>query len=119
MSAALPSGGIPAGKYSRRSMAMLAFIPVSLIAGFVVGSVLLGDPNSPDSPQRWDAFARVVALWVMIEIPAALGMFWGRRAMNAGEASGRTGLIINAVVFALFTLTTLVAGTIDAFNGTG
>ena len=107
----------PAGRDSRRSMMMLVLIPASLIAGFVVGSALLGDPNSVDSPQRWEAFFRIVPLWLLIEVPSMLGMFWGWRAVKAGDASGRKGLVINAVVFVFFTLTTLVGGSIDAFNG--
>lgn len=117
MSVALGTGGVPAGRDSRRSMMMLAFIPVALIGGFVLGSILLGDPNSSDSPQRWAALVRIVLLWALIEVPSVLGMFWGRRAMKAGDESGRKGLIINAMVFIFFTLTTLVGGAIDAFNG--
>lgn len=98
-------------------MTMLAFIPVALVGGFVVGTILLGDPNSPDSPQRWAAFVRILLLWAMIEVPFVLGMLWGRRAMKAGDPAGRTGLAVNAVVFLFFTLVTLVGGTVDAFNG--
>ena len=116
MSAVRSSAGGP-GRDARRSLVMLAFVPVAVIVGFVVGTMLLGDPNSADSPQRWAAFPRVVLLWAMVEIPSVLGMVWGRRAVRAGDPSGRTGLVVNAVVFAFFTLVTLVGGTVDAFNG--
>lgn len=110
------SQGVAAGDDGHRSMRMLAFVPVALIVGFVAGSILLGDPNTTGSPRRWNAVGRVVTLWLAVEVPAGLGVFWGWRAMRAGDPLGRKGLIANAVVFAALTLTTLVGGTVDALN---
>jgi hypothetical protein len=101
---------------ARRSLVALAFFPVSVIVGFVLGSALLGDPNAPDALKRWDAFVRIVPLWLVIETPSILGIVFGIRAMRAGERSGSTGLILNSLVFAFFTLVTLVGGTVDAFK---
>lgn len=102
---------------ARRSWIAFALTPVVLSVGFVLGTVLLGDPNDPASPHDWDAAWRVLLLWGVVEVLPVLGMVWGRRAFRAGSADGRAPLLANLVVFLIFVGITLVGGLVDGFSG--
>ena len=99
-----------------RSLVALVFIPVAMFVGFIVGSVLIGDPNVASSPQDWDAEWRVILLWMLIMLPAVVGFTLGVRAIKAGERSGRLGVILNGLAAVFLTVITLVSGSIEAFN---
>ena len=103
-------------RYATRSLVALAFIPVSMVLGFVVGSILIGDPNVPTAAKDWDAEWRVVVLWLLISIPPVIGIALGVRAVRMGERKGRLGIILNSLALAFLTLITLVTGSIEAFS---
>ena len=109
----------PAGRAERdanRSILALATLPVVLVVGFVAGSLLFGDPNAPGAIEGWAAMARLVPFWLLLEVPSMLGMFWGLRSMKQGDRGGRVGLLLNAVVFTFLVATTLLGGSLDAFD---
>jgi len=101
---------------TRKAWYAVAMLPFQLVGGFVLGSVLLGDPNDPASPHNWDGAWRVVLLWAVLEVPPALGLRWARHAMLDGDPSARTPLVVNALVFTFFVAVTLVAGLADTFS---
>ena len=106
----------PWGKNATNSVSALALIPVSFALSFLVGSILIGDPNVAGAPERWDAEWRVVLIWLLFVSPAIIGLWFARRAMKAGERGSKTALLVNGVVFALMTLISLVSGSLEAFS---
>lgn len=103
-------------QYATRSLVALAFIPVTIGLAFVVGSILIGDPNVASAPKDWNAEWRVVLLWLLIAIPPVAGITLGLRAVRMGERRGRLGIILNGLALAFLTLISLVSGSIEAFN---
>lgn len=103
-------------RYAKRSLLALAFIPVSMFLGFVVGSILIGDPNVPTAAKDWDAEWRVVVLWLLVAIPPVIGIILGVRAVRMGERQGPIGIILNSLALAFLTLITLITGSIEAFS---
>ena len=106
----------PWGNNARRSVIALAFIPVSFAASFVIGSILIGDPNVPGGPEGWDAEWRVVLTWLLFAAPAIVGLWLAQRGVKAAEPGSKTALLINGVVFTLMTLISLVSGSVEAFS---
>ena len=104
------------GSSARISVIALAFIPVSVMASFVIGSILIGDPNVPGGPEGWDAEWRVALIWLLFASPAIIGLWFARRGVKAGEPGSRTALLVTGVAFALMTLISLVSGSMEAFN---
>ena len=104
------------GSSARISVIALAFIPVSVMASFVIGSILIGDPNVPGGPEGWDAEWRVVLTWLLFSTPAIVGLWLSQRGVKAAEPGSKTARLINGVVFTLMTLISLVSGSLDAFS---
>jgi hypothetical protein len=106
----------PWGKYATNSVSALALIPVTLVLSFVVGSILVGDPNVPGGPEGWDAEWRVVLIWLLFASPAIIGLWFARRGMKAGERGSKKALVVNGVALALMTMISLVPGSVEAFS---
>lgn len=94
----------------------VALLPVLFVGWFVVGSLLIGDPNEPGAPEGWDAAWRVVVLWLLVLTAPAVGIVFGRRAVNRDEAGGRGAFLANAVLAVALTALTLGGGLLDAFS---
>ena len=107
---------VPWGKNARNSVSALALIPITIVASFVIGSILIGDPNVPGGPEGWDAEWRVVLIWLLFVSPAIIGLWFARRGVKAEEPGSRTALLVCGVAFALMTLISLVSGSMEAFN---
>lgn len=104
------------GKNATNSVAALALVPVSFALSFLVGSILIGDPNVPGAPERWDAEWRIVLIWLLFASPAIISLWFARRAVRAGEHGSKPALLISGVAFALMTLISLVSGSLEAFS---
>src|SRR5512140_2781166 len=89
-------------------------LPFLLMGGFVLGSVLIGDPNAPDAPHGWDGAWRVLVLWGALEVVPLLGIWCGARGVRLHERSALGALIANVVVFVFFVGVTLIGGLSDA-----
>jgi hypothetical protein len=101
---------------TRKAWLAVAMLPVQLVGGFVLGSILLGDPNAADAHTGWDGAWRVLLLWALLEVPPVLGIRWARHAEHEGDRTARTALVVNALVFLFFVLVTLVGGLSDALG---
>lgn len=101
---------------THRSWIAVATLPLLLIGGFVLGSLLVGDPNAADAPRGWDGAWRVLMLWTILEIAPIAGIRWGVRAMRRREAGARAALVANGLVFLLFVGVTLIGGLSDALK---
>ena len=90
--------------------------PVAFAFGFVLGYALGLDPSIADPLTGWDAAWRVVILWLVVVALSVAGMAMGWRAHRHGEPLARTAIAVNALVFVVLTLMTLVGGLVDAFG---
>ena len=106
----------PSSRNATASWIAVALVPFLFGLWFVLGTLLIGDPNEPTAPHGWDGVWRVVVLWVVVEIVPTIGIFFGRRAMRLGEPDGKAAFITNALIFLGLTLTTLVGGLSDALR---
>jgi hypothetical protein len=94
----------------------VALVPIVFPLWFVLGMMLVGDPNEPSAPQGWDGVWRVVVLWLAVAIVPVIGIVSGRRATRDGEPGARTPLIVNSLIFGALTLLTLVGGLSDVLS---
>lgn len=106
----------PRPPHVRRAWIAVGLFPAVLVAGFVIGSLLVGDPNDPRSPHDWDGAWRVILLWAGIEVIPLLGIHWAMQARRLKEAGALNPLLVNALLFLLLTGTTLVGGLLDSFK---
>lgn len=91
-------------------------VPVLLVGGFVLGSLLIGDPNAVDAPRGWDGAWRVLLLWAGLEIVPTLGIWLGTRGVRRQEPNARGARLANILVFLFFVGVTLIGGMSDALN---
>jgi hypothetical protein len=101
---------------TRKAWYAVALLPVQLVGGFVLGSLLLGDPNAADAPHGWDGAWRVLLLWAVLEVPPVLGTRWAWHARHEGDPTAKTALVANVLVFLFFVGVTLVGGLLDTFD---
>ena len=94
----------------------VVLLPVLFVVWFVLGSLLIGDPNEPTAPKGWDGAWRVVVLWLIVAIAPVVGIVFGRRAVRRNEQGGRAALVTNVVIFGLLTALTLGGGLSDALS---
>lgn len=94
----------------------VVLLPVLFVVWFVLGSVLIGDPNEPTAPKGWDGAWRVVVLWLIVSTAPVVGIVFGRRAVRRNEQGGRAAFVTNIVVFGLLTALTLGGGLSDALS---
>jgi hypothetical protein len=109
-------GPAPHSRNTFTSWLAVFAVPVLFVVGFVLGNVLVGDPNAPDAPHGWDGAWRVLVLWVAVEVVPLLGIWYGARAVRHHEHGARNALIANVVVFAFFVGVTLIGGLSDALS---
>jgi hypothetical protein len=91
-------------------------LPFLLVGGFILGSFLVGDPNTADAHHGWDGAWRVLVLWGALEVIPLLGIWFGARGVRHHEPSALVALIANAVVFVFFVGVTLIGGLSDALG---
>lgn len=89
--------------------------PIAFAVGFVLGYALGLDPTIANPLTGWDAAWRVVILWLIVVALSVVGMLMGWSAHRHGEPFARAATAVNAVVFVVLTLLTLVGGLVDAF----
>lgn len=117
-----PAGATAGGTVTRTapdafvSWLAVVLLPVLFVAWFVLGSLLIGDPNEPTAPKGWDGAWRVVVLWLLVSLAPVVGIVFGRRALRRNEQGGRAAFITNIVIFGLLTALTLGGGLSDALS---
>ena len=89
--------------------------PIAFAVGFVLGYALGLDPSIANPLTGWDAAWRVVILWLVVVGASVVGMVMGWCAHRHAEPSARVAVAMNAIVFVVLTLMTLVGGLVDAF----
>ena len=89
--------------------------PIAFAVGFVMGYALGLDPSIANPLTGWDAAWRVVILWLIVVALSVVGIVMGWSAHRHGEPLARTATVVNALVFVVLTLMTLVSGLVDAF----
>lgn len=99
-----------------RSWLAVVLLPVMFVAWFVLGSLLIGDPNEPTAPKGWDGAWRVVVLWLIVSTSPVAGIVFGRRAVRRNEQGGHAAFVTNIAVFGLLTALTLGGGLSDALS---
>lgn len=104
-----------ASRSARVSRWALAGIPVTFVAGVVLLLVLIGDPNVPTAPQRWDNAWRVTLAWAVMMVPPVVGAVAGLRAVKEGERSVRVVVALHVIAMLIFTGLTLLGGVLDGF----
>lgn len=109
-------GPAPRSRNTSLSWGAVIAVPILVIVGFVLGSIVLGDPNAPDAPHGWDGAWRVIVFWAALEVVPLLGVWWGGRGVRAREPGARKALIANVVAFVFFVGVTLIGGLSDALS---
>ena len=84
--------GVPPSPEGRRSLLLLWWIPLSPIAGFLLGSALLSE--------SWPLW-QVIPLALVLAAPFAVGAFHGFRAVRGHDRIGWVGLIVHLVMVAV------------------
>lgn len=97
-------------RFGVASLLMLPALLVSLLVAAVVGYGLMAAMDLEDGAMLYDqgavGWVAAVALNLLIAVPQVLGMLFGMRARRLGAVRiGTVGLVINAIVIALFAVT--------------
>lgn len=90
----------------RRAWISLVLYPVAFVAAFVVGEGLLSSfgysSGSEESPPFWAVLAAGGPALVVLAVPGALAVWFGRRAMRLGNRSGFTAAVVGATIAVAF-----------------
>ena len=100
-----------AARLVRRAWLSLLGFPVSLVAAFVVGEGLFALLGGGDTlrPPLWIAAVGGVPALIVFATPAALAVWFGRRASSEGDHRGYTPALVGAVLVGLFVVQNVLA----------
>jgi hypothetical protein len=97
-----------------RSWLSLVLYPLAFLAAFGVGEGLasaLGHPVGGDTtPPVWVVLVSTLPALLVFCVPGALALFFGRRALRAGDQAARAPMTIGVVVAVLFVGLNVVSG---------
>jgi hypothetical protein len=91
-------------------------LPISFVGASVLGGVILAamghDPDSETDPSFWQMTVAGIPSVVVMILPCALVVWFGRRALAAGLEGGReatkAGLAVGAVLVAMNLISVVV-----------
>ena len=102
-----------AKQHLRRAWWSLALFPVSFVAASLLGGVLLAamghDPDIETSPPWGPTLAAGVPAIVVLILPGLAAAWFGRRAKELGEPSGRTAAVTGLALAAALVLLNIAA----------
>jgi hypothetical protein len=81
-----PSSG---SSQARRSLQLLWWIPLSLIVGFLLGSLILSE--------SWPLW-QVIPLALVLAAPFVIGALYGYTAIRHGDRTGWVGLVVHVAM---------------------
>jgi hypothetical protein len=85
----LDVGASSASPQARRSLQLLWWIPLSLIVGFLLASLILSE--------SWPLW-QVIPLALVLAAPFVIGALYGYVAIRRGDRSGWVGLVIHVAM---------------------
>lgn len=104
------------GRWLRRAWTAVALVPVFFFLGFAVGegmyAVMGYDPATGNAP-IWVDLVALAPVLVVVLIPCAAAVFFGRRATTVADRRGMVPLVIGAIAGVGLLVLTVVSEVAD------